>query len=123
VQTINATQDDPSISAEFVTLLRTRVTEHNIRVIQSCYSRIRCSRVSSLLGLTEEQLEEHLSDMSSSGEVYVKIDRPQGTISFSEPVVVEEVLSDWAGNVTSLLTLMETTCHLINRENMVHKLH
>ncbi len=78
--------------------------------------------MATMLGLTVDALEEFLSEMSSSGDVYVKIDRPEGVISFVEPCTPEEVLSDWSSNVGSVLSLLESTCHLINRENMVHKI-
>jgi 26S proteasome regulatory subunit N5 len=113
---------DDEKATEFCALLRTRVTEHNIRVLHSYYTRIHSSRMATMLGLTVDELEEQLSEMSSSGEIFVKIDRPQGIISFAAPSAPEEVLSDWAGEIGSMLSLMESTCHLINRENMVHKI-
>ena len=60
--------------------------------------------------------------MASSGDIYLKINRPAGIISFSQPRAVEDVLSDWASDLGSLMNLMESTCHLIRRENMVHKI-
>jgi 26S proteasome regulatory subunit N5 len=43
-------------------------------------------------------------------------------ISFAERQAPEAVLSDWASDMGKLMNLMEGTCHLINRENMVHKI-
>ena len=60
--------------------------------------------------------------VAASGDVYLKINRPEGIISFSQPRAVEDVLSDWASDIGSLMHLMESTCHLIRRENMVHKI-
>ena len=68
-----------------------------------------------------EILEQHLGDLSVSGDAYVKIDRPAGIVSFRSPRQPAEVLSDWSSDIGKLLSLMETTCHLINRENMVYK--
>jgi len=59
--------------------------------------------------------------MSSDGDIYVKIDRPAGVVAFEKPRAPEAVLSDWASDMGKLLGIMESTCHLINRENMVHK--
>jgi 26S proteasome regulatory subunit N5 len=53
--------------------------------------------------------------------IYVKIDRPAGIVDFTRPRAAETVLSDWASDVHKMLSLMESTCHLINRETMVHK--
>jgi 26S proteasome regulatory subunit N5 len=118
---IRSSQKFEEKAESFCGLLRTRVTEHNIRVLHSYYTRIHSARMAAMLGLTEDVLEEQLSEMSSNGDIYVKIDRPQGIISFASPSPPEEVLSDWAGEIGSMLSLMESTCHLINRENMVHK--
>lgn len=115
-------EENRELTEHFVTLLGRRVTEHNIRVMKGYYSSIRTDRMCSMLGLSADELESYLSEMSASGDIYVKIDRPRGIISFAEPASAEEVLSDWAGSVSSMLALMESTCHLINRENMVHKL-
>lgn len=40
---------------------------------------------------------------------------------FAKPKMAEETLSDWAADVSELLTLLERTTHLINKEQMVHK--
>ena len=89
-----------------------------------------------MVGLSTDDLEAHLSRLSESGSkslkegengangnngLYVKIDRPSGIINFKAPRECESVLSDWASDVSKMLTLMENTCHLINRETMVYK--
>jgi 26S proteasome regulatory subunit N5 len=53
--------------------------------------------------------------MALSGDVYLKMNRPAGIINFEQPRAVEEVLSDWANDIGSLMNLMESTCHLILR--------
>jgi hypothetical protein len=53
--------------------------------------------------------------------LYLRIDRPAGIVTFARPQTAEAVLSDWSASIASLLHLTETTCHLINRENMVYK--
>lgn len=42
-------------------------------------------------------------------------------VCFAKPKVAEETLSDWAADISELLTLLERTTHLINKEQMVHK--
>lgn len=118
---IQTTQPDASLAAQFTPFLHTRVTQHNIRVLKAYYSKIHSARMAQMLGLSESSLEEFLAEMSSSGDLYVQIDRPRGVISFVEPSCPEEVLSDWSSSVGGVLALLESTCHLINRENMVHK--
>jgi 26S proteasome regulatory subunit N5 len=106
---------------QFTPFLHTRVTQHNIRVLKAYYSKIHSARMAAMLGLSEASLEDFLAEMSSSGDLFVQIDRPRGVVSFVEPCSPEEVLSDWSSSVGGVLALLESTCHLINRENMVHK--
>jgi 26S proteasome regulatory subunit N5 len=51
--------------------------------------------------------------------VFAKIDRPEGVISFQASPDANEQLNDWAGDIGSLLSLVERSCHLIQREEMV----
>lgn len=121
-EVICSTQPDAGQVEHFIPFFHTRVTQHNIRVLKAYYSKIHSSRMADMLGLSVDSLEEFLAEMSSGGDLYVQIDRPQGIISFLEPSSPEEVLSDWSSSVGSVLSLLESTCHLINRENMVHNI-
>lgn len=109
------------VAARFVETFRTRVVQHNLRVVAGYYKRIRIPRLCELLGLDRVEAEKHLGDLATSGDAYVKIDRPAGIVTFSEPRPPASVLSDWSSDIGQLLSLMESTCHLINREKMVHK--
>ena len=106
----------------FVRQLKDRVVEHNLRVVSKYYKRIRSQRLSEIMSVPPDALETYLSDISSTGTLFVKIDRPAGIVSFQERKAPEAILSDWASDMGKLMNLMESTCHLINRENMVHKI-
>lgn len=100
--------------------LRDRITEHNIRVIASYYSQLSLVRLAELLDQTPEDAEKHLSDQVTAHYIWARIDRANGVVNFVKPQSSGEVLNDWAGDVSSLLGLVEKVCHLIQRENMVH---
>jgi len=100
-----------------------RVIEHNIRTIASYYSRITMQRLSELLGLSKEESEKFVCDLVVSKSIYAKINRPEGVISFSKRKEPADHLNDWGHNIAELLDLVEKTCHLIHRENMVHHVH
>jgi 26S proteasome regulatory subunit N5 len=102
--------------------LRARVMEHNIRVVAQYYERINTPHFAQLLGLDEAELERFISDMVSNGVVYAKIDRPRSVVSFVKRKAPGEVLNEYSHNISDLLNLLEKTCHLIHRENMVHGL-
>ncbi len=57
--------------------------------------------------------------MVSAGSLYAKIDRPKDIVRFKKERKEEEVLSDWAADIKSLLNLVEETTYLIHKENMV----
>ena len=85
------------------------------------YRRIRTDRLAMLLGLSEGEAEKELSALVSDGDLFAKIDRPAGIVSFTPRVSPEETLSAWSSDIGQLLGLVERTCHLINKENMIHK--
>jgi len=102
--------------------LRKRVVEHNIRVIAEYYSRITNPRLSTLLDLPSEEAEQFISDLVVEKSIFAKIDRPKGIISFRKRQDPNEVLNQYGASVSNLLDVLEKTCHLIHRENMIHKL-
>lgn len=103
--------------------LQERVIEHNLRVMSKYYSRIRMQRLAQLLDLSEEDTERKLAAMVSDKKaLWAKIDRPAKIVSFAKPKDADAVLNGWATNVSSLLEIVEKTCHLVHRETMVHKM-
>lgn len=102
--------------------LHKRINEHNIRIISQYYTRIRFTRLAELLKLDPDTTETYLSEMVSEGQLVAKIDRPTGIVSFAAEVKknTNTMMNEWAGNISELLNLVEKTCHLINKEKMVH---
>lgn len=107
--------------AEYFKILRRRVMEMNARVISKYYKRIRLERMSVLLAVGRDELEKILSDMVSENALYCKIDRPMGIVSFVKNQSPEAVLDRWSNDVSKMLTLIDQTCHLIAKENMVNQ--
>lgn len=101
--------------------LHSRVTQHNIEVVSTYYERVTMERLAELLGLGLAQMETQLSEMVTKKQVYARIDRPRGIIVFSPPKTANELLNDWSGDVSTLLNLLESTCHLVQKDMMVHK--
>eukprot|EP00271_Cylindrocystis_brebissonii_P017682 TRINITY_DN468_c0_g1_i1.p1 TRINITY_DN468_c0_g1~~TRINITY_DN468_c0_g1_i1.p1 ORF type:complete len:475 (+),score=126.24 TRINITY_DN468_c0_g1_i1:309-1733(+) len=101
--------------------IRQRVTEQNILVVSKYYSRITLKRLAQLLDLSVDDTEKHLSEMVVSKALFAKIERPTGNVSFRAPQDSNEVLNGWVGNIEKLLELVESSCHQIHKEAMVHK--
>ncbi|OCF42060.1 26S proteasome regulatory subunit N5 [Kwoniella heveanensis CBS 569] len=95
--------------------LHKRVTEHNIRVIASYYSRITLTRLTELLDLPPLTTERTLCKLVTDKTIYARIDRPAGVINFKSNKGVNEVLNAWSGDVGKMLGLVEKTSHLISK--------
>jgi len=109
----------PDLASHWRSTLRARVIQHNVRVASKYYRRIHKKRLAELLGLDPDELEKEVAAMVSDGSVYAKIDRPNDIVRFAQTKSPEAVLSDWAADVTKLLDLVETTTHLIHKEQMM----
>ena len=105
-----------------LTTFHTRVTEHNLGVVSEYYARITMERLASLLELDLSKMESQLCEMVTAKQVYAKIDRPKGIVVFAKPKTPNALLNDWSSDISSLLNMLEGTCHLIHKENMIHKL-
>lgn len=101
-------------------VLHDRVTEHSIRVVAKYYNKITLKRLAELLELTPKQTEKHLYELVTLKQVFAKIDRPNGTVNFVKAQDSADILNEWSADVSSLLSLMDKACHLIQRETMVH---
>ena len=108
-------------STKYTDLFKRRTTEHNIRVVSKYYSEVQLSRMAALLTLEVPHLEEVLSSMVSDKVIMCKIDRPAGTVTFKNSGTADTLLDDWSSDVSQLLNLVEQTCHLIQREVMIHE--
>nr|CAI5853978.1 unnamed protein product [Callosobruchus analis] len=102
--------------------LKSRVVEHNIRVMARYYTRVRLTRAAELLDLTPAETEERLSQMVVSKSVRAKTDRPSGVVHFEQAKDPGDVLNEWASDLSQLMKLVNKTTHLINKEECVHKL-
>lgn len=100
--------------------LKNRVIEHNIRIISNYYTRTTLKRMSELLKLSDAEAEEFISNMANNNTLNVKIDRPSGIINFSTKKSASDVLNDWAFGINELMSLVNKTCHLINREECIN---
>lgn len=100
--------------------LRKRVTQHNIKVISEMYDQIHTKRFCELIGVDDKVAEKELSEMVTSKFVQAKIDRPGGSIKFGAKQTYTDHLNGWSGSIGKLLDHVETVCHLIQKEQMVH---
>jgi 26S proteasome regulatory subunit N5 len=79
-------------------------------------------RLSELVTLSQEECEKYLSELVTNKTIYARIDRPAGIVNFVQNKDPSEILNDWSNNLTNLMTLVTKTTHLINKEEMIHRL-
>merc|ERR1712066_847614 len=101
--------------------LKNRVVEHNIRIMAKYYTKVTLKRMSELLALSENETEDFLSSMVVKGTVEAKTDRLEGVVNFHKSKNPNELLSEWSHDISNLMSLVQKTTHLINKEEMVHK--
>mmetsp|Transcript_76716 Transcript_76716/g.197600 ORF Transcript_76716/g.197600 Transcript_76716/m.197600 type:complete len:459 (-) Transcript_76716:220-1596(-) len=101
-------------------MLKKRIVQHNIKVISDYYEEIHTKRLCELIGLSAKETEAELSELVCSKFVHAKIDRPSGTIKFGAKKTYTDHLNGWSDSITKMLDLVENSCHLIQKEQMVH---
>eukprot|EP00298_Acanthocystis_sp_HF-20_P005149 c15410_g1_i1.p1 GENE.c15410_g1_i1~~c15410_g1_i1.p1 ORF type:complete len:441 (-),score=151.47 c15410_g1_i1:25-1326(-) len=111
---------DGHFTPRLLTDVHKRVIEHNIRVVSKYYKRIRSGRLAQVLGLSVDAMEESISEMVSSKAVHARIDRVDEIVVFQKAPVSSEILNNWARDISTLLSTVENTCHLIKKENVLH---
>lgn len=102
--------------------LQNRVGEHNIRMIAKYYSRITMKRLSELLDWSLEKTETFLCQMIIDRTVeHAKIDRLDGVVCF-EPIKSHvDMMDEWSYSVDHVMNKINQVCHLMAKEEMVHK--
>lgn len=58
--------------------------------------------------------------MANNNTITVKIDRPSGIIHFTTKKAAADALNDWANGINELMSLVNKTCHLINKEECIN---
>jgi len=106
-------------AAERWDMFKKRIVQHNIKTISVYYDQINMKRLCELLRLDDAATERELSELVCDKFVQAKIDRPAGTVKFGGKQTYTDRLNIWSDNITKMLDLVENTCHLIQKEQMV----
>ena len=98
-----------------------QIIQHNLRVIEKYYTRIRLDRLSPLIGVGIERTEQEIADMVINKRIVAKINRLDGIVKFHKKEFVNDTLNNWNNDIKTLLGKIDKTCHLINREKVVYE--
>lgn len=72
------------------------------------------------MGVSQDLAEKEIGDMVVNKRIVAKINRMQGIVVFQKSKFTNDILNDWNYDVRHMLDKIENTCHLINREKVVH---
>jgi 26S proteasome regulatory subunit N5 len=98
-------------------LLSKRIVQFNLLcVLSKFYSRIRLTKLASILGLSVDQAEIEITNLVSTKSLSVKIDRPAGIVCFHPRMSPQDKLDQWASKINRALDLVESTSNLIQKE-------
>jgi len=115
---IDTTENNKAHMRDFVRQL----IQHNLRVIEKYYSKIKISTLSRLIGVPDDRAETEICDMVVNKRISARINRMDRQVTFKKKNRnVEGMLGDWNTDIKTMLDKIEQTCHLINRENIVHQ--
>lgn len=113
----DSTENSKGHMKEFIRQL----IQHNLRVIAKYYSKIKITTLSRLIGVTEDRAEQEIGDMVVNKRINAKINRLAWEVTFKQKNQTANAhLDDWNSDIKTLLDKVEQTCHLINREKIVH---
>ena len=96
--------------------MKKQILEHNLQIVQMYYSRISMKRLSELLFVNSDIIEQEIIEMVNSKMLKAKMDRLDGTIDFRRESTVNETMNNYSYSVKTLLEKIEETTHMITRE-------
>ena len=96
------------------------IIHHNLKVVEMYYTRINIARLATLSNINSAWMEEEISEMVCKGLLRAKIDRISGIVDFRRQMQSHDYMNDWGSDIKALLNLVDETCHLINREHVMH---
>lgn len=73
------------------------------------------------MGVSVERTEKELGDMVVNGRISAKINRLAGQVTINKrKQFTNEKLNSWNEDLKQTLDKIEQTCHLIDREKVIH---
>jgi 26S proteasome regulatory subunit N5 len=103
-------------------ILIRRLLEHNLQIFGEYFSRVSVHKISTLLGVAKDNLEEITASMVVKKQLFAKINRINQIISFRKKEDIQEQLEKTNRNVEEMLEKIDNTCHLIHKENLKYSI-
>lgn len=103
-------------------LFRKYLIQHNLSVYQKFFSQISMRRISNMISVNIPEIEDEICDMVVNKFIYAKINRINETVNFKPKQDYSDKLNDLNFDLNKMLEKMETTCHLIHKENLKYEI-
>jgi len=92
--------------------------QHNIVIFEKYFSQMSIQKISNMTGIQVKEVESEISDMVINNYIYAKINRIASTVNFRKRQDTGDKLNDLNSDLIRMLEKLETTCHLIHKENL-----
>lgn len=99
-------------------LFRKYFIQHNLRIISKFFSQISLRRISELIEIDKEEAESEICDMVSNDYLYARINRIKSFVAFRKKQTGDDKLNNLDNDLSRMLETLESTCHLIHKENL-----
>lgn len=99
-------------------LFRKYFIQHNLLIINKYFSQINIKRISQLIDINPEEVEHEICNMVTNEYMYSRINRIKGIVNFRKKRNFDDKLNNLDSNLHKMLYTLESTCHLIHKENL-----
>lgn len=103
-------------------LFRKYLIQFNLILCQKFFSQIRIERISRMISIKLDEVETEICDMVSNEYIFARINRIAGIISFRRKKDMDDKLNDLNFDLEKMLETIETTCHLVHKENLKYNI-
>ncbi len=110
---------NPNAKEQFE-IFRKELVQHDLLIFQKFYSHVNMNRIGEMIKVSKDEVERELADMVINKYLYAKINRMTGNVMFRQKQDGNAKLSDISLDLGKMLNTLETTCHLIHKENLKH---
>ena len=99
-------------------LFRKYLIQHNLGIFKKYFSQVKLQRISEMIAIEVNEVEQELADMCINKHICAKINRINLTVNFKPKQEAADKLNDMNFDLGKMLEVIETTCHLIDKENL-----
>ena len=101
---------------ELIKLFRKYWIQHDLSIFEKFFAKIHIQRISKMTLVPDDEIESEIADMVINNYIYARINRIEKIVNFRKETDHHDVLDNFNYDMASLLTKIEETCHIINKE-------